>query len=93
MTAREVVDNKVEEIEKDFGRNIGRLLETKDRKNFLVVLDFFVSIPMGQMMKYVSFLLDLEEEYQIKTVHCLPAFHKNMIIWVGTTDDKDLIEE
>lgn len=50
-------------------------------------------MPMGQMMKYVSFLWDLEEEYQIRTVHCLPAFHKNMIIWVGATDNKDLIEE
>lgn len=47
MTAREIVNNKIQEIEKDFGRNIGVYLETKDRKNFLVVLDFFVSVPMG----------------------------------------------
>ena len=93
MTAREIVDTKIKEIEKDFGSNIGIFLETKDRKNFLVVLDFFRAMPMGQMMKYVSFLWDLEEEYQIKTVHCLPAFHKNMIIWVGAIDNKDLIEE
>lgn len=92
MTAKEMIYNKIQEIKKDFGRNVGAYLETKDRKNFLVVLDFFVSVPMGQMMKYVSFLLDLEE-YQIKTVHCLPEFHKNTIIWVGTTDNKDLIEE
>ena len=43
-------------------------------------------------MKYVSFLCSLEDEYKIKTVHCLPAFHKNMIIWVGATENKDLIE-
>lgn len=93
MTAKEIVDNKVREIEKDFGKNIGIFLETKDRRKFLVILDFFVSIPMGQMMKYVSFLCSLEEEYQIKTVHCLPEFHKNMIIWVGETDREDLINE
>lgn len=45
------------------------------------------------MMKHVSFLWDLEEKYQIKIFHCLPAFHKNMIIWVGATDSKDLIDE
>ena len=93
MTAREIVDTKIKEIEKDFGSNIGIFLETKDRKNFLVVLDFFEYIPMGQMMKYVSFLLKLEEEYQIKTIHCLPAFHKKILIWVGETDNRDLIEE
>lgn len=93
MTAGEIVDNKVREIEKDFGKKISIFLEIKDKKNFLVVLDFFESIPMGQMMKYVSFLWDLEEENQIKTIHSLPAFHKNMIIWVGVTDNKDLIEE
>lgn len=93
MTARDIVDNKIKEIEKDFGKNIGIFLETTDRKNFLVVLDFFEYIPMGQMMKYVSFLLELKEEYQIKTVHCLPAFHKKMLIWVGETDNRDLIEE
>ena len=48
MTAREIVDNKIKEIEKDFGSNIGIFLETKDRKNFLVVLDFFRAMPMGQ---------------------------------------------
>lgn len=47
MTAREIVYNKIQEIEKDFGRNIGVYLEIKDRKNFLVVLDFFVSVPKG----------------------------------------------
>lgn len=57
------------------------------------MLDFFEYMPMGQMMKYVSFLWELEKEYQIKTIHCLPAFHKKMLIWVGETDNKDLIEE
>lgn len=93
MTAREIVYNKIKEIEKDFGKNISIFLETTDRRKFLVVLDFFEYMPMGQMMKYVSFLWELEEEYQIKTIHCLPAFHKKMLIWVGETDNKDLIEE
>lgn len=53
MTAREIVDNKIKEIEKDFGSNISIFLETKDRRNFFVVLDFFRAMSMGQMMKYV----------------------------------------
>lgn len=80
MTAREVVDSKIREVQKDFGKNLGIFLETKDKNRFLVVLDFFQTIPIRQMMKYVSFFWDLEEEYQIKTVHCLPAFHKNILI-------------
>lgn len=93
MTAREVVDSKIREVQKDFGKNLGIFLETKDKNRFLVILDFFQTIPMGQMMKYVSFFWDLEEEYQIKTVHCLPAFHKNMIIWVGETSNQELLGE
>ncbi len=44
-------------------------------------------------MKYVSFLWRLEEEYQIKTIHTLPAFHKNMIVWVGETNNQELLED
>ena len=68
-------------------------LETKDKKKFLVILDFFQTIPIGEMMKYVSFLWRLEEEYQIKTIHTLPAFHKNMIVWVGETNNQELLED
>ena len=39
--------DKIEE--KDFGKNIGIFLETKDKKRFLVVLDFFQTIPIGEM--------------------------------------------
>ena len=55
MTAREVVDSKIREVQKDFGKNLGIFLETKDKNRFLVILDFFQTIPMGQMMKYVLF--------------------------------------
>ena len=40
MTAREIVDKKIKEIEKDFGKDISIFLETTDKKKFLVVLDF-----------------------------------------------------
>ncbi len=42
----------------------------------LVILDFFQTILMRQMMKYVLFFWNLEEEYQIKIFYYLSALRK-----------------
>lgn len=42
----------------------------------LVILDFFQTILMRQMMKYVLFFWNLEEEYQIKIFYYLSVLRK-----------------
>ena len=89
MTAREKINEVVKEINELFGEDgLNALIETKDEKKFFVVLDFNQEIFMTDMIKYHKMFLDLDG---IDTVHSLPAFHKNLLIWVGevTVPSKD----
>ena len=85
MTAREKINEIVKEINELFGEDgLNAMIETKDEKKFFVVLDFNQEIFITDMIKYHKMFLDLDG---IDTVHSLPAFHKNLLIWVGEVAD------